>query len=246
MIFIVLHDIFIFENKCLFLFKMDFIEYLLRKGKYFDINYIGTKDRLRHYMKKFNKKFNLEPLTFDNILKVGDENKFIVDNRLEINHHFINSDSKELVDEYFRRLEKSITSIKNIKKNYTIISTSLVFETKRHAILIVYYRDEDMFYICDSDKVEPHSVYMLEIYNRIFDERKYEIVHCQFQTIEESIEKETNGYCFAWSMLLAYCIIKFNNITIEEIVERITWSLDYNPNKMKQLIHGFVSYMESQ
>ena len=116
----------------------------------------------------------------------------------------------------------------------------------------MYYKDENKFYICDSTgehgDCQKTINCLSRIYKIVFDSN-YEIICYSIQDLEKKNKyvgfingEYSNGYCVAWSYLLANMIIKYNWIQINYLIECIKWNVEYSPKLSRQLIRGFLVY----
>ena len=212
--------------------ELQFIDYLIKISKKFDTykykyypNYI-LRDK---YTKNLCKKFNIE------------NNSIIT---LEIN-------LLENYNKIIKYLKKKVLIIKKINKKYVLCPTVLLSDTYCHSYLIVYYKNKNKFYICDSfyfhyDEQTISGDKLKKIYDCVFDCR-YEI-YCQYlQCLEEDnnyvkyLKNEySNGYCLAWTYLLCHLIIQYHWCDLKELIDSMIWNLEFSSRFARYLIRGFI------
>jgi hypothetical protein len=215
--------------------ELKFIKYLIRLSNKYDSithKYFPDKDLRDLYNQNLCKKFNLIPNTIINV---------------EIN-------LLKNLDLVVKETSEKVKLIKSIKKKFVLCPSRIVLKNISHAVLIVYWKDENKFYICDSTGTHGNCQKTIDTLNqlyRIVFDSNYEIICYSIQDLENKNKhigfvkgEYTRGYCLAWSYLLAYIIIKYNwvGLGINELIESIKWNVEYSPKTSRQLIRGFVIY----
>lgn len=212
---------------------LGFIKYLIKLSNEYDSNihkYYPTGELRNHYNQKICEKFNLDK---------------IID--LEINFNLRTNDFP------INNLLNKIKEIKLINKKFVIIPCRIIIKNISHAVVIVYYKNTNKFYICDSTNQHGNNPdtlnKLIELYKIIFD-NNYKIICYSIQDLEKNnnyIKYKDNeysrGYCLAWSYLLSYLLIKYNWIEIEKLTECMMWNIEYSPKLARKLIRGFIVYM---
>jgi hypothetical protein len=215
--------------------ELNFIKYLIKLSNKYDSNihkYYPTKELRDLFNEKLCKNFNLDLNTIINI-----EINLLKNFNLVVNE-----------------ISKKVKLIKSINKKFVLCPSRIVIKNISHAILIVYWKDENKFYICDSTGThgdcQKTSDFLNKIYNVVFDSN-YEIICYSIQDLEHKnkyigfIQGEySRGYCLAWTYLLGYLIIKYNwmELNLNELIDCVRWNIEYSPKLSRQLVRGFLVY----
>lgn len=213
--------------------ELKFIKYLIKLSDKYQSNihnYFPDKKLRNHYNKILCKKFNLDANTIVN---------------LEIN---LLNDFSLVVKE----INEKVKIIKSINKKFILCPSIIIIKNISHAVLIIYYHNEDKFYICDSTMTHGDCQKTINYLNQLYKITfgiNYEIICYSIQNLENKnkyigfVDGEySRGYCMAWSYLLAHTIIKYNWINLTTLIENINWSVEYSPKISRQLIRGFLVY----
>ena len=213
--------------------ELNFIKYLIKLSNEYDSNfhkYLPDQELRNFYNKKLCKNFNLNPNTLINI---------------QIN---LLKKKEEIIDDILDKIKK----IKSINKKFILCPCRIIIKNTAHAVLIIYYKNKNKFYICDSENKHGNNQEtinkLIQIYEIIFN-NNYEILCYSLQDLEKNnkyigykSEEYSSGYCLAFSYLLAFILIKYNWIDIIELIECIKWNIEYSPKLARQLIRGFIVF----
>jgi len=211
--------------------KLGFIKYLIKLSNEYDSNvhkYYPDEELRNNYNNKLCLDFNLDKTI-----------------HIEINLHL------KINDNIIEDISNKIKEIKLINKKFVLVPCTIVKKNISHAVLIVYYKNMNKFYICDSTSQHGNNQEtmnkLVELYKIIFD--NYEIICYQIQDLESNKyikykdSEYLSGYCLAWSFLLSYLLIKYNWVGIDKLVECMLWNIEYSPKLARKLIRGFIVYM---
>ena len=213
--------------------ELNFIKYLIKLSNKYDSNfhkYFPDQELKNNYDKNLCKNFNLDSNTIINI---------------QIN---LNKKKEEIIDDILNTIKK----IKSINKKFIVCPCRINIKNICHAVLVVYYKNKNKFYICDSASKHGNNQETInklnEIYKIVFDDN-YEIICYSLQDLEKNNkyigyknEEYSKGYCLAWSYLLGFILIKYNWIDIDKLIECIKWNIEYSPKIARQLIRGFIIF----
>lgn len=214
--------------------ELQFINYLINLSKKFDPNkhkYFPDEILRDKYSKNLSKKFNIK-------------NNLIINVNINLLH------DENCLIEY---LKKNVKKIKKIKKKFVLCPTIVLSNTFSHSYLIVYYKNIDKFYICDSyydyyniNLFDEFNNRLKKIYDNVFEDKYEKISYC-LQNLEENnnyikyLKNEySNGYCLAWTYILCHLIIQYHWIELTEMIESIKWNLEFSSRFARQTIRGFI------
>lgn len=153
-----------------------------------------------------------------------------------------------------KEISEKVKLIKTIRKKFVLCPSRIIVKNIAHSVLIVYWKDENKFYICDSTGTHGDCQKTYETLNKIYDvvfDSNYEIIGYSIQDLEQKNKyvrylngEYSRGYCLAWTYLLAYIIIKYNWIGLRtiDLIELMKWNIEYSPKLSRQLVRGFLVY----
>jgi hypothetical protein len=213
-------------------------------------NYYPDSKQFKNWNEKICKNYSIEQKNrFTIIIKLSN-------NTMKINSNIYPLDfAKFNINKSFNDLPNEILQIKSTRKKFLTIPTIIIGINCAHSVLIIYRKNLDKFYICDSESVHSHNhqiqTKLNQIYSNIFGH--YEILCYSIQNLEHTNKyiglkygEFSGGYCMGWTFLLAFLQIKYHWIGIEDLVKKLMWNVEYSPKISRQLIRGFIVFMCEQ